>query len=108
MISISDKPDIVKVIEGETGRQLKGRGKSLWMLCPLHEEKTPSFKVDSNKQTWHCFGCNTGGDVFTFVEKYKGFSFKNCLLYLGVGDDRAYRPNPDARLKRELIKEFRA
>ncbi len=107
MISTFDKPDLVTIVEGETGRQLKGRGKSLWMLCPLHEEKTPSFTVNPNRQTWHCFGCGEGGDVFTFIEKFKGLSFKDCIRYLGIKNDRPCITNRGAQLKRKLIKEFR-
>ncbi|HEX6479872.1 MAG TPA: CHC2 zinc finger domain-containing protein [Ktedonobacteraceae bacterium] len=61
---------------------LQKSGKSLKGLCPFHNERTPSFYVFAESQTWHCFGCNEGGDVFTFVEKQQGLEFRDALLYL--------------------------
>ena len=68
---------------------LRKSGKSLQGLCPFHNERTPSFYVFPESQTWRCFGCNEGGDVFTFVEKQQGLDFRDALHYLaekvGVG-----------------------
>src|SRR5579883_1150754 len=61
---------------------LQKSGKSYRGLCPFHNERTPSFHVFADSQSWHCFGCNEGGDVFTFVEKYQGLEFRDALLYL--------------------------
>src|SRR6266699_203719 len=61
---------------------LQKAGKSLKGLCPFHNERTPSFYVFPESQNWHCFGCNEGGDVFTFVEKQQGLEFRDALLYL--------------------------
>src|SRR5438477_2419476 len=61
---------------------LQKSGKSLKGLCPLHNERTPSFYVFAETQTWHCFGCNEGGDVFTFVQKQQGLDFREALHYL--------------------------
>lgn len=65
--------DIVSVVTEHV--RLEGRGKRLWGLCPFHAEKTPSFSVDAERQTYKCFGCGKGGDVFTFVMEKKGLSF---------------------------------
>jgi DNA primase len=51
-------------------------------LCPFHDEKTPSFYVDAEKQFFHCFGCGTGGDVIKFVMKYQNLPFVEALRYL--------------------------
>lgn len=61
---------------------LQKSGKSLKGLCPFHNERTPSFYVFADSQTWHCFGCHEGGDIFTFVQKQQGLEFHDALLYL--------------------------
>ena len=61
---------------------LQKSGKAFKGLCPFHNERTPSFYVFGESQTWHCFGCNEGGDVFTFVQKQQGLEFRDALLYL--------------------------
>ena len=61
---------------------LSKSGKSYKGLCPFHNERTPSFHVFAESQTWRCFGCNEGGDVFTFVEKQQELEFRDALHYL--------------------------
>src|SRR5690242_2056469 len=61
---------------------LQRSGKSYKGPCPFHNERTPSFYVFPESQTWRCFGCNEGGDVFTFVEKQQGIDFREALQYL--------------------------
>jgi DNA primase len=61
---------------------LQKSGKSFKGHCPFHNERTPSFYVFVESQTWRCFGCNEGGDVFSFVEKQQGVEFGDALLYL--------------------------
>jgi DNA primase len=107
MIAEVDKPDIVTVIESETGSCLRKTGKNLVMQCPLHDEKTPSLTVNPDKQVWYCHGCHEGGDVFTFIEKFKGLTFKDALRYLGIENDGPYKPNPEVQRKRDLVKAFR-
>ena len=57
--------DITTIIEPYVELKLKGR--DLWGLCPFHNEKSPSFKVDSDKGFFKCFGCDAKGDGVTFV-----------------------------------------
>jgi hypothetical protein len=104
---ICEKPDIVETV----GRlaDLKRKRGYYWTLCPLpgHAEKTPSFKIDPERQSFHCFGCGTHGDVITFTQKYKGISFKEALIYLGIEGGKIYQPDKRALKKKELIHTFK-
>lgn len=53
-------------------------------LCPFHEEKTPSFSVDPERQLFYCFGCQTGGDVFKFYMLYEKVAFPEAIEALAV------------------------
>jgi len=58
---------------------LKRVGKNYVALCPFHQEDTPSFTVNEEKQIFHCFGCGIGGNVFTFIMRYKECSFYEAV-----------------------------
>jgi DNA primase len=58
---------------------LKPSGARLKGLCPFHQEKTPSFSVDRERQLFYCFGCQTGGDIFKFVTLYEKVSFPEAV-----------------------------
>jgi DNA primase len=77
---IKDKIDVVDLIKEYV--QLKPAGVNQKGLCPFHHEKSPSFMVNGERQSWHCFGCQKGGDIFTFVEEMEGMEFKETLKYL--------------------------
>ncbi len=79
--------DIVDVIGSYL--PLKKAGANFLALCPFHKEKTPSFNVNPHKQIFHCFGCNKGGDVFTFVKEYESLDFPEAVRRLA---DRAKIP----------------
>ncbi|WP_076634583.1 DNA primase [Lactiplantibacillus plantarum] len=60
--------------------QLKKAGKNLFGLCPFHEERTPSFSVNEQKQIFHCFSCGRGGNVFSFVMDLENLSFPEAVV----------------------------
>lgn len=62
--------------------ELTPRGDSFIAKCPFHNEKTPSFSINDEKGLFHCFGCGVGGNVFTFVSKYKNFTFRESLEFV--------------------------
>ena len=59
--------------------QLKRAGKNFTGLCPFHEEQTPSFSVNAEKQFYHCFGCGRSGNVFQFLMDYKHIGFVEAV-----------------------------
>ncbi|MDO8513018.1 MAG: DNA primase [bacterium] len=61
---------------------LKKAGANYKALCPFHEERTGSFMVSPEKQIYKCFGCNEGGDIFTFIMKMEGLSFPEAIKFL--------------------------
>lgn len=77
---IKNNLDIVDVISGYIA--LKQVGGNFKANCPFHNEKTPSFMVSREKQIWHCFGCDKGGDVIKFVQEYEGVDFVGALKIL--------------------------
>lgn len=80
---IKDKLDIVQYI-GEYVPGLKKAGRYYKACCPFHGEKTPSFVVNPDTQSWRCFGaCAEGGDLFTFAQKMHGWDFSEALRELG-------------------------
>src|SRR5947209_1760853 len=69
--------DIVRVVSDYVS--LKKRGANYLACCPFHQEKTPSFNVNPARQVFKCFGCNKGGDVFSFVMEIEGCSFPEAV-----------------------------
>ena len=74
--------DIVEVIGSYF--PLKRAGANLKALCPFHQEKTPSFHVSPQRQTFHCFGCGAGGTVFRFVMDYEHVDFPSAVRKLAA------------------------
>jgi DNA primase len=94
---IKGKLDIVEFIRGYV--VLTPAGKNFKGLCPFHKEKSPSFMVSPDRQSWHCFGCGTGGSVFDFVMRYENVEFGEALRMLAE--------KAGVELKRENPQEYR-
>jgi DNA primase len=103
---VKSRLSIVDVV-GETV-QLKKAGTTFKGLCPFHGEKTPSFVVTPARETYHCFGCGKGGDVFSFVMERDGLAFPDALRLLagkaGVElDERSRRDDARKARLREVL-----
>lgn len=77
---IRQQADIVAVISEYVA--LEQAGKNFKGCCPFHQEKTPSFIVSPERQTYHCFGCGAGGNVFSFLMQYEKYSFPEAVHVL--------------------------
>jgi DNA primase len=99
---IKSKLPVVDVV-GETVA-LKRAGSAYKGLCPFHAEKTPSFVVSPDRESWHCFGCGEGGDIFTFLMRRDGLDFREALARLAekAGVELSERTAKEDRRKRRL------
>src|SRR5260221_766528 len=77
---VREATDIVALISSYIS--LKKAGANFKSQCPFHSEKSPSFVVSPERQIWHCFGCQKGGDAFTFLMEYEHIEFPEALRIL--------------------------
>lgn len=77
---VREKTDIVSLISSYVS--IKKTGHNFKSPCPFHTEKTPSFVVSPERQIWHCFGCQRGGDCFAFLMQYENIEFPEALRIL--------------------------
>ncbi len=79
---------------------LRKRGREYVGLCPFHGEKTPSFSLNAEKGVWHCYGCDAGGDLITFVRRYESVDFHDALRMLATRAGVELRETEDLRRRR--------
>lgn len=79
---VIQRTDIVELINSRVPLKKTGRNHSA--CCPFHDEKSPSFTVNSDKQFFYCFGCNASGNVITFLMEYDGISFPQAVEVLAA------------------------
>jgi len=105
---IKSKLPVIEVV-GETVA-LKRAGTVHKGLCPFHAEKTPSFIVTPDRETWHCFGCGEHGDIFTFAMRRDGLEFREALARLAekAGVELNARTAGEDRHKRRLREALEA
>lgn len=97
---IKAKIDIVDLIASEVA--LKRSGSTYKAPCPFHAEKTPSFIVNPDRQTWHCFGaCSEGGDVFSWEMKRNNIDFREALQRLAQRAGVQLRPKTDEQVRKD-------
>lgn len=102
---VREATDLVALISQRT--RVQQRGREFWCCCPLHHEKTPSFKIDPTTQLWHCFGCGEGGDVFGYLMKTEELTFPEAVrklaeaahIDIAAGDDNGMPHSARSRLK---------
>ena len=98
---IRTRNDIVSVISSYVKLTKKGGG--YFGCCPFHNEKTPSFHVRPDRQTYHCFGCGVGGNVITFLMEYENYSFQEALKELAERAGIALpEEEPDAEERKRI------
>jgi DNA primase len=102
---IRSRADLVEIVREHV--RLRPMGNQFLGLCPFHQENTPSFRVTPQKQTWHCFGCGQGGDVFKFVEMAEKTDFRGALEMLAERTGVELRTEaPQARERSQLRKRI--
>ena len=72
--------DITSIVSNYV--ELKDSGRTKKCCCPFHSEKTPSFVVFEDTQSFYCFGCSVGGDVISFIEKIENLDYLESVKYL--------------------------
>src|SRR5438132_11503256 len=97
---IKDRLDLVDLISAHL--RLQKAGRDLKGLCPVHQEKTPSLYVSPEKQLWHCYGCQKGGDHFTFIQDIEHVDFRGALRMLAEKTGVVLEESPGAGRQREL------
>jgi DNA primase len=105
---VKSKLSVLEVV-GEAV-QLKKAGTTYKGLCPFHGEKTPSFVVTPVRDSWHCFGCGEGGDIFSFVMKRDNLTFPEALKRLAAKagievDERTTREDARKARLREVLEQ---
>ena len=89
---VRDANEIVSLIENYV--ELKRSGATYSCRCPFHSERTPSFHVYPNTQSYYCFGCGAGGDAITFIRTIENLDYIEAVRFLA---QRAGLPMPEDR-----------
>jgi len=105
---VIERSDIVEIIGNYTA--LKKAGRNFKALCPFHNEKSPSFVVNPDKQIFHCFGCGVGGNALGFLMRQEHLEFPEAVRFLAnkagvvIPEDEAVVSSPSRQLREEILK----
>ena len=90
--------------------KLEKAGTNYKALCPFHNEKTPSFMVNAERNFWYCFGCQKGGDIFSFLMEIEGLEFREALERLaertGVDLPKFQKVDPEEKSQKQKLYEI--
>ena len=106
------KADIVEVVGGFA--EVHRRGKEYWCCCPFHREKTPSCKLNQERQGYYCFGCKEHGNIITFVKKIMNTDFPGAIRWLAdkygiqVVEEQHNKDSEEAERQRKLAEKRRS
>jgi len=105
---VIERSDIVELIGNYAA--LKKAGRNFKALCPFHNEKSPSFVVNPDKQIFHCFGCGVGGNAVGFLMRQEHLEFPEAVRFLAnkagvvIPEDESVTPSPSRQLREEIVK----
>lgn len=109
MQELKYRSDIEQVVGGYVN--LRRRGRTLSGLCPFHSEKSPSFTVYPENQSFYCFGCGAGGDVITFVRRIENLDYMEAVRFLaqkaGMAVPETGEDDRAGRLKKRILEANR-
>jgi DNA primase len=104
---VREKTDIAALIESK-GVSLRRVGSRYVGLCPVHSERSPSFNVNTDSQTYHCFGCGISGDAIAFMQEVDGYSFVGAVEYLAeladISIENTEGEDPDYLRKKDYMR----
>ena len=96
--------DIVEIIQGYV--KIRQKGRNFFGLCPFHNEKTPSFSVNPDKQIFKCFGCGLGGGVINFIMEIEKLEFKDSIIFLAEHSGIEIELDKNYKVSQEDIKSW--
>lgn len=101
---IREKVDLLTYLENR-GIAFRRTGAAWVGLCPVHNERSPSFNVNPNLQTFKCFGCGISGDIFSLIQELESLSFPGAVQYLAdeVGIKLEVNDDPEYKKRQRLL-----
>jgi len=102
--TIVEKVDLREYLQRD-GVSLKSSPQGAVALCPFHKEKTPSFHIFSDTQSFYCFGCHKSGNILTYVTEKNGLDFKSAVSLLAEQYNISLELSPEEKAYNEKLKQ---